>query len=164
MSYQLLLPSNSQMLKVCCTLVATQKVAHLGTQLRFLVFLHFGDLLLSTQPEYHELTACLLSNSQRLKVCCTLVSTWKVAYLSTQLIIWYFCTLEISLCSTQPEYHELSGWSPEYLIKARCLLTVHVVTTLGWVWLSGCSQRLSVVTVCQGDSYGNRETLVETVT
>ena len=105
--------SNSQMLKVCCTLVATQKVAHLGTQLRFLYVrtLEIYSLALNLSIMCYQLG--LLSNLQRLKVCCTLVATYKVTYLGTKLMFWYFCTLEVSPRRTQPEYHELSGWSPE---------------------------------------------------
>ena len=36
-----------------------------------------------------------LSDSRRLKVCCTLVVTLEVTYLGTQLMFCYFCTLEI---------------------------------------------------------------------
>ena len=89
--------SNSQRLKVCCTLVATLEVTYLGTQLVFGIFAlwRFPPVALSLSIMSYQLG--LLSNPQRLKVCCTLVATYKAAYLGTQLAIWYFCILEVSL-------------------------------------------------------------------
>ena len=97
MSYQLGLLSNPQRLKVCCTLVATYKAAYLGTQLVFGIFAlwRFPPAALSLSIMSYQLG--LLSNPQRLKVCCTLVATYKAAYLGTQLAIWYFCILKVSL-------------------------------------------------------------------
>ena len=113
MSYQFCLLSNSQRLKDCCTLVATQRVMYLDTQLMFWYFCTLEIYSLAHNLSIMRYQLGLLSNPQRLKVCCTLVATYKVTYLGTQLMFWYFFTLEVSPRRTQPEYHELSGWSPE---------------------------------------------------
>ena len=136
MSYQLGLLSNLQRLKVCCTLVATQRVIYFGTQLMFWYFCTLEIYSLALNLSIMSYQLCLLSNPQRLKVCCTFVATQKVTYLGTQLMFWYFCTLEIyslalnlsimsyQLCllSNSQRLRVLTNWGPDR--SGSCLILI----------------------------------------
>ena len=71
-----------------------------------------------------------LSDSRRLKVCCTLVVTLEVTYLGTQLTFWNFCTLEVY--SLALILSIMSHLSDSRRLKACCTLVVTLeVTYLG---------------------------------
>ena len=75
MSYQFGNLSNPQWFKVCCNLVVTWEVTCIGADLWFGFFCTWEIHSLALSLSIVSYQYGLLSNSQRLKVCCNLIAT-----------------------------------------------------------------------------------------